>query len=95
MGAVRAARVADAVCRVCSVCSVCGGCGVCKVRSVCSGCSVCRLCSVLLGGEPQAERLLSLNLSEWVTLFRVGVATEEGPWTEAEFALPPPAGRHV
>ncbi len=38
----------------------------------------------MLGGEPQADRLLTLHLSEWVTLFRVGVATESGPWTEAD-----------
>jgi hypothetical protein len=38
----------------------------------------------MLRGGPPAERLLSLNLSEWVTLFRVGVATESGPWTESD-----------
>ena len=38
----------------------------------------------MLGGGRQADRILSLNLSEWVTLFRVGVATETGPWTEAD-----------
>jgi hypothetical protein len=39
---------------------------------------------MLGGGGAPAERLLSLNLSEWATLFRVGVATETGPWTESD-----------
>ena len=38
---------------------------------------------MLRGGAP-AERLLSLNLSEWVILFRVGVAHETSPWTESD-----------
>ena len=39
----------------------------------------------MLGGRRQADRVIPLNLSEWVTLFRVGVATETEPWTEADF----------
>ena len=38
----------------------------------------------MLGGARQADRVIPLNLSEWVTLFRVGVATESEPWTEAD-----------
>ena len=38
----------------------------------------------MLGGGAPADRLLSLNLSEWVTLFRVGVAHETSPWTESD-----------
>ena len=38
----------------------------------------------MLGGGRQADRILPLNLSEWVTLFRVGVATESEPRTEAD-----------
>jgi hypothetical protein len=38
----------------------------------------------MLGGGRQADRILSLNLSEWVTLFRVGVAHETSPWTESD-----------
>ena len=34
----------------------------------------------MLGGGRQADRILSLNLSEWVTLFRVGVAHETSPY---------------
>ena len=29
----------------------------------------------MLGGARRADRVIPLNLSEWVTLFRVGVAT--------------------
>ena len=38
----------------------------------------------MLGGARRADRVIPLNLSEWVTLFRVGVATESEPWTEAD-----------
>ena len=38
----------------------------------------------MLGGARRADRVIPLNLSEWVTLFRVGVATETEPWTEAD-----------
>ena len=38
----------------------------------------------MLRGARQADRVIPLNLSEWVTLFRVGVATESEPWTEAD-----------
>ena len=38
----------------------------------------------MLGGARRADRVIPLNLSEWVTLFRVGVATESETWTEAD-----------